>query len=127
LEATGPTAKELLEWRNLAKRIALPATASAAPLLVLFGNDYVLGSVHIFVTAVVLLRVREICARSLNRSVDDRQFSDLTMKYNRLPKIMVRAVWHRRFRKEKMRELSCHDSEVIALPLDLLDCRQAFK
>jgi hypothetical protein len=53
LEATGPTAKELLEWCDLAKHIALSATASAAPFLVLFRNDHVLRSVYVLVTAVV--------------------------------------------------------------------------
>jgi hypothetical protein len=49
------------------------------------------------------------------------------MKYHRLPEIMVRTVRHCRFGKEKMRELPCHDSEMIALTPDLLDSRQALE
>jgi hypothetical protein len=73
------------------------------------------------------LGVREISAWGLNGSVDDRELSRLAMKFERLPEIMVRAVWDCRFGKEEMCESSCHDSEVITLTLDLLNCMQALE
>ncbi|MGD0832663.1 MAG: hypothetical protein ABR907_17150 [Terracidiphilus sp.] len=127
MEAAGPTAEKFIEWCDLVEYIAFHATANTAVLLVLFCDDYVLGSIYIFMTAVVLLRVRKICARSLDRSVDDRQISDLAMKHHGLSEIMVWTVWYCRFGKEKMRELSCHNSEMIGLTPDLLDSRQALE
>lgn len=49
------------------------------------------------------------------------------MKLDRLPEIMVRAVWYGRFGKEEMFESSCHDSEVITLTPHLFDCVQALE
>jgi hypothetical protein len=72
LEATSPAAKEFVEWRYLAKHAALSPTANATSLLVLFGDDYVFCGIHVFVAAVVELRVREICAWRFNGSVDNR-------------------------------------------------------
>ncbi len=53
LEATGPTAKELIKRYDLAKHIAHSATPNATPGLVFFGDDYVLRSVYVFVATVV--------------------------------------------------------------------------
>jgi hypothetical protein len=71
LEAAGSTANELIKGRDLAKHIALPATANAAPWFVLIGDDYVLRSIYVFVAAVVSLCICEIGARSFDESVDD--------------------------------------------------------
>lgn len=97
MEAAGSTAKKLIEGRDFAERISPFAAASSAPRFIFFRDEYVLRSVHIFVTAVMELSIDEIGAGSFYGSVDDRKIPSLAMKLDGLAEIVMWAVRHSRF------------------------------
>jgi len=87
----------------------------------------VLSFIDIFMAAVMLLRICEVGPRSLDRTIQNRQRSCLTVKLSRIAKVMIRAIRYRRFCEQKVGRFPGYNSEMISSAGHLFNSRHILK